>query len=315
MKLPLIILLGVILFHPTLTSAETPIRQETLQVTKTSREVTISSHIQGDQNVDYRIDAQSGQTMTVEFSSGHRAAYFNVLSPGADAAIFNGSISGNHFTKTLSQDGVHTIRVYLMRSAARRNESAKFKLKVYLSGSETQAHQTKKDAPTASVLSNTLELQGIRFLVTCANEGSQNELQIQPSGLEHDNSPIVRTIDGTATGAEVADLNADGSPEIYVYVTSAGSGSYGSVVAYAANRKKSLSEIYLPPLSEDKKAAQGYMGHDQFAVLAGRLGRRFPIYRPGDTNAAPTGGTRRVQYRLVPGEASWILKLDKVDEF
>ena len=53
-----------------------------------------------------------------------------------------------------------------------------------------------------------------------------------------------------STGVSMVDINADGSPEIYVYVTSAGSGSYGSLVAYSANRRKSLSEIYLPPIAE-----------------------------------------------------------------
>ena len=115
----------------------------------------------------------------------------------------------------------------------------------------------------------TLELLGIRFHITCANAGSLNMLQILPAGLEIDNSPIREEIDGTVSGAEVADLNGDGSPEIYVYVTSAGSGSYGSLVAYSANRRKSLSTIYLPPISNDPDLARGYMGHDRFAVEAG----------------------------------------------
>jgi hypothetical protein len=161
----------------------------------------------------------------------------------------------------------------------------------------------------------TLELQGIRFRVTSANEGSVNTLHIVPAGLEIDNSPIERTINRTVTGAEVADLNADGSPEIYVYVTSAGSGSYGSLVAYAANRRKSLSEIYLPPVTQDKVAAKGYMGHDEFAVVEDVLVRRFPIYRDTDTNVHPTGGTRQLQYKLVPGEAGWVLKIDRVVEY
>ena len=55
------------------------------------------------------------------------------------------------------------------------------------------------------------------------------------------------SISTPVAGAEVADINWDGSPEIYVYVTSASSGSYGSLVAYLANRRKSLSEIHLPP--------------------------------------------------------------------
>jgi len=148
-----------------------------------------------------------------------------------------------------------------------------------------------------------------------ANDGSINTLHIVPAGLEIDNSPIVRTINGTVTGAEVADLNVDGSPEIYVYVTSAGSGSYGSLLAYSVNRRKSLSEIYLPPVTQDKAASKGYMGHDEFAVVESVLVQRFPVYRDTDTNAKPTGGTRQLQYKLVPSETGWILKVDRVVEF
>jgi len=161
----------------------------------------------------------------------------------------------------------------------------------------------------------TFTLQGITFRVKSANNSSINTLEIIPTGLESDNRPISRQIDGTVTGAEVADLNADGSPEIYVYVTSAGSGSYGSLVAYAANRRKSLSEIYLPPVAENKALSKGYMGHDEFAVVETTFVRRFPIYRAGDVNAAPTGRIRQLQYKLVPGEAGWILKLDRTVEY
>jgi hypothetical protein len=62
----------------------------------------------------------------------------------------------------------------------------------------------------------------------------------------------------------------------------------------------------MPELSG--KLAQGYMGHDQFAVVETTLMRRFPIYRPGDTNAKPTGGTRQISYKLVAGEAGFLFK-------
>jgi hypothetical protein len=161
----------------------------------------------------------------------------------------------------------------------------------------------------------TLELQGVTFKVTCPNASSINKLTITPSGLTGDNAPITQEIDGIVTGAEVADVNSDGSPEIYVYVQSAGSGSYGSVVAYSVNKKKSLSMIYLPPVSESPKLSRGYMGHDAFAVVETRFVQRFPVYKPGDTNASPTGGMRQLHYKLAPGEAGWVLKLDKVEEF
>jgi hypothetical protein len=58
------------------------------------------------------------------------------------------------------------------------------------------------------------------------------------------------------------------------------------------------------------------MGHDEFAVVEGVVAQRFPIYGEGDTNAGPTTGkTRQLQYKLVPGEAGWVMKLDQVTEF
>ena len=53
----------------------------------------------------------------------------------------------------------------------------------------------------------------------------------------------------------------------------------------------------------------------QCTVLENVLGRRFPIYREGDTNAGPLGKTRQLQYKLVPGEAGWILRLTDITEY
>ena len=308
--------LSGVLLATTLASAEVGIRQEQIQFKKGATSATLKGKIKGDQIVDYQLRAGVGQSMVVIFKPSNRSAYFNVMPPGSDEAMFVGSTYGNRFEAELPADGVYTIRVYLMRNAARRNETANYTLEVgIVGGGKTAAAASEAASATRLSFDRTLELQGIRFRVTSANDGSVNTLHIVPAGLEIDNSPIVRTIDGTVTGAEVADLNVDGSPEIYVYVTSAGSGSYGSLVAYSANRRKSLSEIYLPPVTEDKVASKGYMGHDEFAVGEGVLLHRFPVYRDTDTNAKPTGGIRQLQYKLVPGEAGWILKVDRVVEY
>jgi hypothetical protein len=164
-------------------------------------------------------------------------------------------------------------------------------------------------------LSRSLNLQGARVQLSSANDASLNELKIVLAGLSRDNTAIVRSIDGQVGGAEMADLDADGSPELYVYVVSAGSGSYGSLVAYAANRRRSISEITLPPLADTPSADKGYMGHDQFAVVENSLARRFPVYRDGDTHAASSGGVRQLQYKLKRGEAGWRLVVDRVVEY
>jgi hypothetical protein len=98
-----------------------------------------------------------------------------------------------------------------------------------------------------------------------------------------------------------------------VFVQGAGSGSDGELAAYAVTRGSDLSPIYLQELSG--AMAQGYQGHDQFEVVEGCLVRRFPIYKPGDTNAKATGGERQICYKLVNGEASWILRPSNVLTF
>jgi len=166
-----------------------------------------------------------------------------------------------------------------------------------------------------SVASNTwaepffarLALQGVTFQVESPNEGSINLVTVRTETPDGELDQIGVEADGTVTNAEVDDLNDDGYPEIYVYVNSAGSGSYGSLVAYATNKNGSLSRIDLPPLETESEAAQGYMGHDQFAVDKGSLLRRFPLYREGDTNSAPSGGTRQVQYQLEAVKGRWRL--------
>lgn len=89
----------------------------------------------------------------------------------------------------------------------------------------------------------------------------------------------------------------------------------GELIAYSANNKKSLSEIYLPPVSDNPKTAEGYQGEDSFAVVENRLVQRFPVYDSADAGAGRTGKMRQVQYTLVAGEAGWILREDKVTEF
>jgi Periplasmic lysozyme inhibitor of I-type lysozyme len=168
---------------------------------------------------------------------------------------------------------------------------------------------------TQSGFRKVLALNGVSFTVVALNDSSLSTVTITPSGFKNDNTPITREVDGTVQDAEIADINSDGYPEVYVYAQSAGSGSYGSVIALSSNKNLSVSDIYIPPLDEKSKAAKGYMGHDEFAVVEGTLIQRFPVYRNGDSNAKPTGGMRQLQYKLKPGEAGRAMKVDRVVEY
>ncbi|NOT54452.1 MAG: hypothetical protein HOP18_07595 [Deltaproteobacteria bacterium] len=94
---------------------------------------TMKGTLKGDEIRDYVLGAKAGQTMRVTLKTNNGANYFNVLPPGSEAALFVGSSAGNEWTGTLPADGDYKVRVYLMRSAARRNETAKYTLAVGIS--------------------------------------------------------------------------------------------------------------------------------------------------------------------------------------
>ena len=115
-----------------LSAAEADIRQEAVRFDHQQSSATLRGRIKGDQNVDYQLPAKSGQTLEVDFKASNLSAYFNVLPQGSEQALFVGSTSGEHFEGQLPGDGVYTIRVYLMRNAARRHEAATYTVKLRL---------------------------------------------------------------------------------------------------------------------------------------------------------------------------------------
>ena len=261
---------------------------------KGASSATMSGQVQGHQSIDYQVRAKAGQLLVVNFKPGIPSAYFNVLPPASEEAIFIGSTLGNSFKGKLPKDGVYTIRVYLMGAASKEQRKISFSLGVSITGS-----------PKASTsFDKTAELHGIKFHVTSPNRDSGNTVTITPSHLETDNTAVTRDISGRVTGIDVGDINADGSPEIYAYVMSAK--GVGSVVALSANKKKSLTDIYLPPLKDSPELAKGYTGKGEFMVVEGVLVHRFPIAK---------GKTRQVQYKLTQGEAGWVFKFDRKDEY
>lgn len=117
-------------------SATTAIETKPIQFAKGASSATVKGTLKGDRTIDYKLRARAGQTMSVKLTTSNDANYFNVLPPGSnDAAIFVGSTSGNEWVGALPADGEYTIRVYLMRSAARRNETTNFTLAVGVAGS------------------------------------------------------------------------------------------------------------------------------------------------------------------------------------
>ena len=123
---PLTALAATILVVATPGLVRGQIRTEPVKFAPGASAATVRGTIKGDQTVDYILGAAAGQTMTVTLKTSNAGNYFNVMPTGEEAALFIGSTSGSSFTGSLAASGDYTVRVYLMRAAARRDETASY---------------------------------------------------------------------------------------------------------------------------------------------------------------------------------------------
>ena len=132
-----------LLLLPAVPCAAQEMRTESIYFQAGASGASIQSRITGYETVAYKIGAEAGQHMSISLSPSNLATYFNVLEPGkvpGDAAIANSGFMGpnvpdlNRFEADLGLSGEYTIFVYMMRSAARRNEVSDYTLDVSVTG-------------------------------------------------------------------------------------------------------------------------------------------------------------------------------------
>lgn len=159
-------------------------------------------------------------------------------------------------------------------------------------------------APNIVRYSRSLHFNIYTFTIVAADSGAVRDLTIKAYRGQLLLTNFRTRIDGAVAGAEVADLDHNRFPELYVYSTSSGSGSFGRVYGwqFLPERKADiqLTNWRLPP-------ANGYMGHDSLWVEDSVLCRQYPVYRPGDANAEPSGGMQMLRYQLQPAGQGFAL--------
>lgn len=138
-----VLLLVTLATSPMLSSAPalSQIRKERVQFQSGKSSTTIQGTVKGEQSVDYFINAKAGQSLTVNLTTNNGANYFNIFEPGkvpgSDEALFIGGNNGNRYKGTLPSSGNYLVRVFLMRSAARRNEVANYRLQINIAGGQS----------------------------------------------------------------------------------------------------------------------------------------------------------------------------------
>jgi len=178
----------------TSSAADPGIRHQRVEFARGASSASLQGRLKGDEMVDYVVRAGAGQTLTVALKKTNSQNYFNVLPPGStDDAMYVGQ-TGDDFKGVLPTDGDYTVRVYLMRPAARRNETSDYTLTVGVTGKALAALPASQDAV----------LPGTPFhasaQVTCVPF-----LETQPRQCEA--FVIRRGLDGTAT-VEIAQPNS-----------------------------------------------------------------------------------------------------------
>lgn len=113
-----------------------------------ARDTALHGQVTGRLHADYRVRAGAGQSLRVRLTSPHAGLQFNVIAPGGagNVAMFAGGGASEPFDRLLPIAGASTIRVYLVRAAARRDEMASFALDVMLDGEARRPLPTREDA-------------------------------------------------------------------------------------------------------------------------------------------------------------------------
>lgn len=193
------------------------IRVERVQFETGKHSVVIENSITGYAIIDYVLGARQGQYMNVSMATDKGSSYFNILAPGEDqVAMFNGSIHQNQYEGILPETGDYKVRVYMMRSAARRNEAAQFRLEMIIT--QGQVPMAKEAAERAGMgnFDATGKIpcsqhkgqptQPCDFGVAREDKGAAVVLVTRPDGGKR----VIFFVDGKASSADASQADAYG---------------------------------------------------------------------------------------------------------
>ncbi len=167
-------------------SADAERRVQAISFAKGQSASVVKGRIAGQQYVDHTLRAGAGQTLSVSLESANRSIYFNLLPPDSkDVAMARGEMRDNRYAGLLPDDGKYTIRVFLVRAAARRGTAADYSLKVGVDGTALKPIAAARDAL----------VKGTRYHATATTACAPAYSQARECAA----GVVRRGVDGTAT--------------------------------------------------------------------------------------------------------------------
>lgn len=148
MGLALVCELAVLCTAPAAAATGASPQAHTLAFPPGAHETAVRDQVNGRFDVDHRLRAGAGQSLRVRVRSPHAGLQFNVIAPGGDGnvAMFADGSADRPYAGVLPIAGTYTVRVYLVRAAARRGEWARYTLDVALEGAPKRPLPAREDA-------------------------------------------------------------------------------------------------------------------------------------------------------------------------
>lgn len=112
------------------------VRSETVAAEAATAGVILSGTIRGDDSADYTVTGAAGKILSVDLLSEDGALNFTITPKGAPEALFMSETAGPVADVSLPAAGDYLVQVYLMRSAARRDEAVAYTLGIGLAGGD-----------------------------------------------------------------------------------------------------------------------------------------------------------------------------------
>jgi len=133
LSIPMTIVLALIMSPGT--QAQQLVQQQ-INLPAVGHYAVVAGVIAGSEINDYQVSGEQGQVLSVDLYARPGSAYFNILPDNSETALFIGATEGEVADVSLPGPGDYRIRVYQMRSAARRGERSEFSLGVSLGAPE-----------------------------------------------------------------------------------------------------------------------------------------------------------------------------------
>lgn len=108
--------------------------ERSVQFQRGATSATLKGVIRGDADATFVLQTIEGQVLQTLLTVSNRSCYFNVFEPDRPEAAHIGSSSGNEFGSSRTRTGAYRFQIYLMRNAARRNETCRYSLSIEVTG-------------------------------------------------------------------------------------------------------------------------------------------------------------------------------------